>query len=241
MVERVVAGAPFDPKADDWNTIGQATEYVQEQMRLGAPVAVTPAIQLFDRLKVRNDTGSNLAAGLALEVGTKIPTTLTQRALWFVGGIPAPDGTKIWGIAPRAIPSGAFGDLITIGNMLATVSVGHASHTHADVQSSSTTLLSGFHGFPIVYKPSGTGTLECVIRLGAGYERGPLDGKNDSTITSGSSGTVSIWLEGTDSGANETGWADWMTAGVSIGSGKEVTMFWFPRRQRWGVRERQCP
>lgn len=226
------------PSAETWNNIVNAGEYVAK-LATGepSPVLLTQVDPL--RVRVRNDSGGDILAGKALEVGAKLLTTLKRESLWFEGETPSPDGTRLWGVTETAIKQDKLGDLLLGGLVVATVSVGHLAHTHVDVAASSTTLVSGFHGYPIVWKPTSTGTASCVVNLSGGYHRGPLAGKPDSTISDGGSGTVSIWLNGSDSGANETWYLDWM-ASESLTSGVEAVAFWYPDRQKWVVNNAGC-
>lgn len=65
--------------------------------------------------------------------------------------------------------------------------------------------------------------------------------KSDSTITAGSSGTVSIYSDpSTDSGDNVTAWADWMDGGQDISSGKELLIMWFPGENKWRIIGAEC-
>ena len=67
-------------------------------------------------------------------------------------------------------------------------------------------------------------------------------GKSDSTITAGSSGTVSIWSGSTlaDTGVNVTAWLDWMDGGENVSSGKELLIQWFPDRGKWQIIGADC-
>lgn len=233
---RVNRGSIFKlPPASIQNTlIDMALEH-QRGRPTGSPPPLTP--RSLEILKIKNESGSGLAAGKVLGVGAKLLTTVANESLWFSGDLPT--ATSKWGVLLRQTPDDAIDDLQMAGLVMASVSVGHASHTHADISAGSATLVSGFHGYPIVWKTSGTGTSDCLINLSGGYERGPLAGKPDSTISDGGSGTVSIWLNGSDSGANETWYLDWMAAD-SISSGKEAIAFWFPDRQKWVVTNAEC-
>lgn len=233
---RVVRGSIFrlPPVAIQDTLIDMALEH-RRARSVGSPPAISP--RSLEILTIKNESGSGLAAGKVLAVGAKLLTTVTNDALWFSGDLPT--ATSKWGVLLRQTPDDALEELQMAGLVMASVSVGHASHTHADISVGSATLVSGFHGYPIVWKPSGTGTADCVLNLSGGYERGPLAGKPDSTISDGGSGTVSIWLNGSDSGANETWYVDWM-ASESLTSGVEAVAFWYPDRQKWVVNNAGC-
>lgn len=185
----------------------------------------------------KNDSSAERNAGEPLCLGTSLVTTLTNEAMWLNGIAPATGSS--FGLTRRYMPEDAIDELQLFGPCMARVSVGHASHTHADVVTGTSTLVSGFHGCPILYKPSGTGTKDCIVLLGQ-LERGPYKAKADSTISAGSSGTVSIWLDGTDSGANETAYLSWIDNGGSISSGSELYISWFPADGKWRITNAEC-
>jgi hypothetical protein len=64
--------------------------------------------------------------------------------------------------------------------------------------------------------------------------------KADSTITAGSSGTVSIWDDTSDTTDNVTAYLDWMDGGNDISSGKELLIMYFPELGRWQIIGAEC-
>jgi hypothetical protein len=65
--------------------------------------------------------------------------------------------------------------------------------------------------------------------------------KADSTITAGSSGTVSIWTGGSDSTKNVTAYFNWMDTGApDVETTDELLIGWFPDESSWTVTERSC-
>lgn len=64
--------------------------------------------------------------------------------------------------------------------------------------------------------------------------------KPDSNITAGSSGTVSVWSGGSDSGVNLTAHVDWMDGGDDVSSGKEAMIKYFPDEDKWYVIGAEC-
>lgn len=55
----------------------------------------------------------------------------------------------------------------------------------------------------------------------------------DSTITAGSSGTFSLWANGSDSGQNVTGYYDWGTDSVDLAAATDSWLRWDPTRAKW--------
>lgn len=74
------------------------------------------------------------------------------------------------------------------------------------------------HVLPVIESPK-RGFFEVAYPYGLEQQ-----GKPDSTITSGSSGTVSIYAGVTDTGVNITGNVNWADSGDDVTSGKES--FW---------------
>lgn len=193
-----------------------------------------------NRVKARNDTGSGLPAGRALEIGDKILTTIDRRSLWFAGTTPTPDPKKLWGIAEQEIPSGEIGDLVISGVAVVRLVINDADHVFADVAASSTTLSSAWHGMPIVWKPAGTGTVDAVIRLGTSYN-GPFEGvvTQSGGISAGGSGSCDVKWNGSTVDSI-TLYNDWMDGGEVLGQNAEVRFAWQPDRQKYVVVGADC-
>lgn len=186
-----------------------------------------------NRVQVRNDSGSGLPAGRALEIGDKLLTTLDRRAMWFAGSTPTPDPKKLWGIAEQEIPNGDIGELIVSGVAVVRLLINDADHVFADVAASSTTLSSAWHGMPILWKPAGTGTVDAVIRIGTAYN-GPFEGvvTQGGGISAGGSGTCDVKWNGATVDSI-TLYNDWMDGGEVLGQNAEVRFAWQPDRQRY--------
>jgi hypothetical protein len=65
-------------------------------------------------------------------------------------------------------------------------------------------------------------------------------GKTDAAITADSSGTVSIWSGGADTGDNVTAYLDWAHGDEDISLGKEVFIQWFADEQKWIITGAEC-
>lgn len=88
------------------------------------------------------------------------------------------------------------------------------------------------------------GAIESDIALGtmggAGVGRLFYKAVADSAITDGSSGTVSIWENGVDTGTNVTAHLNWVTGGEDISAGKELVIWWFDDEQKWVILIAEC-
>jgi len=65
-------------------------------------------------------------------------------------------------------------------------------------------------------------------------------GKADAEITADSSGTVSIWRDGVDTGEDVTAELDWMHGSENISLGKEVLVTWFADEGIWRITGAEC-
>ena len=65
-------------------------------------------------------------------------------------------------------------------------------------------------------------------------------GKADADITVGSTGTVSIWRDGSDTTENEDAKLDWMAGTTQVSSGKEVMITWFADEGIWRITGAEC-
>lgn len=65
-------------------------------------------------------------------------------------------------------------------------------------------------------------------------------GVADSTISVDSSGVVSIWVDGEDSGEDVTAHLDWMHGDEQISADKQVIVTWFPLDAKWRITAAEC-
>jgi hypothetical protein len=123
----------------------------------------------YSKVKVKNNTGGDLAKGSVVEFGTFLLTEIETDYLWFNGE--EPDLTRVgWGVLPRPIPSGEIDECICLGVLPALVKIEDEDHKYAARESGETVLKSQEAVGPvkILYKPTG-GTppeeRECVVQL----------------------------------------------------------------------------
>jgi hypothetical protein len=65
-------------------------------------------------------------------------------------------------------------------------------------------------------------------------------GKTDADIIVGSSGSISIWSGGVDTGDNQTAHLDWMAGTTDVSSGKEVLITYFADEDLWRITGAEC-
>lgn len=235
------AGDPFQvPPAGEWNGMVGAGEEYNERRSLGNQSTSTSRIVDPTRIDILNNTGSDILNGRALEIGDKLLTTIDRQGLWFTGGTPAPDGTKLWGVCELPILTGGIGKLIIAGAAVSRVTINDADHRWADVVSSSTTLQTAWHGVPILYKPSGTGTVDAVLLLGS-IQCPELDCviTQSGGIAGGSSGTANVKWNGSTVDSI-TVYNDWMDGSQTVGENAEARFRWQPDRQKYVLVGADC-
>jgi hypothetical protein len=65
-------------------------------------------------------------------------------------------------------------------------------------------------------------------------------GMADGNISVDSSGTISLYDDGSDTGENVTAYLDWMHGDEQVSSGKEVLVTWFPMESKWRITAAEC-
>ena len=65
-------------------------------------------------------------------------------------------------------------------------------------------------------------------------------GKADADIAVDTTGTISIWRDGSDTTENETAKLDWMAGTTQVSSGKEVMITWFADEGIWRITGAEC-
>jgi hypothetical protein len=190
-----------------------------------------------DKIRVKLASGGPYDIGTPLEVGAPSFSTVSRSDNWHVAALRS--GNRAIGIALEPITNSRFGWLQLDGVCPALVSVGDVDHTHAYVATSGTTLTSGFGGpIELVSAPASTGSQTLLVRLGCPLLR--RKAKSAATISAGSSGSASIWLDGSNVGTI-TAYFNWMENGIaSIASGKEMIVDWFDDEQKWVVTAAEC-
>jgi hypothetical protein len=165
-------GQPFSaPKAEIWNSmIDAGNAYRNARLSNGEPGPTRP--RQTDIIKLKNNSGADRSRGEILRINGKAITDLSDEHLWLIGSAPTDAG--YFGILKEPIASGSIGQVQVSGCCMAMVDIVDADHTRAKAVASQYVLESSDDGpIEIVYKPSGSGELECVVRFGGGGEGGP--------------------------------------------------------------------
>jgi len=159
------SGQPFKaPPAEIWNGMVDAGEaYRTGRLGVSDPGPTRP--RETDIIKLRNSSGADRARGEILWIDGKAVTELTDESIWLDGKTPTADG--YFAILKEPIVSTGVGRAQVSGCCLASVTVGNADHRRAKPAAGTYVLVSADDGpIEIVYAPSGTGELECVVRFG---------------------------------------------------------------------------
>jgi hypothetical protein len=152
------------PPAEIWNGMVDAgAAYRAGRLSIGDPGPTRP--RETDIIRLRNSSGSDRAKGHILWIDGKAITDLDEESIWLVGKTPTADG--YFAILKEPIANAGLGRAQVSGACLAKVNVLNTGHTRAKATAGSFVLDSADSGpLEIVYAPSGTGELECVVRFG---------------------------------------------------------------------------
>ena len=246
---KVSSGAPFAPTAAAWNSFIDAAKLAKMRgdargLNLQSAGRESPS----NTILVRNNSDSELPAlAIACVSGPIIlpsenATEFTVRSGWTVAAPTSSDFGNFVVLA-ESVPAGELGLAWSGGIVPCKLQVDHASMTRADIDAGNTTkLLANYHGSAqILWKESGTGSsLWAAVRMGQ-PQSVMLAGKANSDITTGSTGAMSVYDSGVDTGYDLEGiHLDWMHGGQQISSGKEVIASYFPLENRWRFTHAEC-
>lgn len=238
--EEVSPGQPWEPPySGEWNSM-LAVAARNQSTALSAGEGEGRALTGATTVLVNNTTGSTYAAGAIVVVGQPSFTTASDsyESYIFDSAIPVAADRGRWGIVPYPIPSGELGIAISGGIAYCQVNVTHESHSRADVVAGGG-LESGFSGSAeITHKPSGTGTLDCVVRFHV-LDQAEVKGVVDADIAVDGSGVVSVW-RGSDTGSNITAHLNWMHGNEKVSAGKQVIASWFSDEMKWIITHAEC-
>ncbi len=187
------AGQPFKPpKAEIWNSmIDAGNAFRNNQLSNGVPDRTKP--RQTDIIKVKNDCGQNRARGEILSLTNKAVTDLSDEHIWLIGS--ETTNCNYFGILKEPIAIDGIGDCQVSGCCMAQVDVIDVDHTCAKVAAGSYVLESSTTGpIEILYKPNGTGELECVVRFGGGPKL-QLGRTDSGGIPLGGPATVTLYEE----------------------------------------------
>ena len=234
MTHKAVPGQPLIVKAGEYNAAMEAGQWFSQQKQLGESQSgivggVNPCV-----VKVKNDSGGNLAAGTVVELSSSLLTTLDRQHLW-LSGIARAGNDPGFGVLIEPIKSGEIGLCQVSGVCLASVDIQDADNTHARLVASSTTLKGCFGGpVEILQKPSGTGVKTCVVRLGV-RQSIIRRAKAAAAITAGNSGDVNVYLNGSSRGTI-TAYNNWDAGDVA--NNDEIRILYHHDLDKWEILKR---
>lgn len=177
-LERKRRGDRADIKLQDWNTIGETVDIVQDSRAFlnGKPIEYSRESAI---VWVYNGSGGNVDRHGVLGLDG-ILVTESENADRFVetpafeGYTPSrPDHLGRFAVLLEPIADEGMGRACLIGATVANVQINDATDTHAEILNGSTAkLTSGKYGTArILYKPSGTGDKLCWVKIG--HDPGP--------------------------------------------------------------------
>jgi hypothetical protein len=165
MPDKVTTGDIIEPRAGLWNDMVDAAN-AHKRQRLGLarkprPPKITPP----DRVKVKNVSGENLAAGSVVQLGEFLLDEVTNDFLWFEADKPT-SLTATHAILRKALPNDEIGEAQIIGTVVARVNVNDENHEYAKVVIDETELASTDEAGPIriLFAP-GTGSQSCAVLI----------------------------------------------------------------------------
>lgn len=168
MVQRAMPGGQWTPPlAQDWNSIGEATEVYHREERASTGPQKKQWILPTEWMFCRNDSGQDRAAGEVLEAGDYLLDEFDPFSLWFEGVAPtSPVRKSTHGVLRVACKADKLERVQVSGIVRALVNVSNTDHHFCDAAVASHVLASNDRGpHKIVYKPAGTGELECAVLL----------------------------------------------------------------------------
>lgn len=231
------------PPAEEWNDMIDAGAEFGKRRRLGQQSGSIVIPESGNKITIKNVSGAAITAGDALQIGTKLLGTINRNNLWFEGDTPAVPSTSLWGVAEFPLRSDELGPLIISGVAVAPVTINDAQHCFADIADATETLSSAWHGARILYKPSGTGVLTCVLLLGPLVD-GPWKGVVSEVdgIDAGNTGEVTVWWEGAETTTPDTVQAKyaWMAGAGNAAEGAECLFRWVRDEGIYEITEIEC-
>jgi len=236
--ERVRGGDPLDVHHREYNAFIDAA--VRDEAIDGGDLFDRAISTASRRVMLFNGSGSTIPAGEIRKLGAPSFTSGDHYESYTFEAV-AIDAANDRGFVylPNPIEDDTYGSVIVGGIAYAPVNVGHESHDRCDV-GTATQLASGFSGHArILYKPAGTGVLNCVIDIGE-IDYGKVKAVADATIPTDGSAAASVHRNGSDTGANVTAYLNWTHGDEDISAGKQITVEWFSDERKWVVVNADC-
>lgn len=225
------------------NAVLEATEFYQNVIRNGGGgLSRAAGRRDTNTVDVKNLTGGALVVGNVVQLGSLLLGTnsFDGAHFWLQGNTPSAPATARYAIVAQPMASNAIDEAFISGCCLCKVNVGDTDHTHAYPVASATVLTSGYWGPVEILSPlSSTGEQLVYGRL-ISMTGTRLKAVADAAITYDSSGTVSVWREGSDTGENLTAHLNWMHGDENIDSGSELLIEWFADEGKWIIVGADC-
>ncbi len=148
---------------------------------------------------IRNNTGADLGKRAIVGLGDSVISLASNERQWkdeiVISGETPETGTHDtkYAVLSESIRDGKIGEAVIYGVTQVLLSVGNASHTHANIKDGETDYLETAMGgtAEILWKASGTGEKLGIVCI---KERKlTLIGKAGSSIAKGASGSVTVW------------------------------------------------
>lgn len=243
---KVNPGDPLRIQATDWNTLLDVAEQARLTSLLTASGAARMSLRNGIVVPVKNNTGATLSRYHAAGIGAPLFTHADNadtflNQLGFNGQDAAATYLGKFAVMQETTPDQKIGRGLLQGITVAEITVNHADHDRVDVDTSGgAKLVSQFYGAgEIVYKESGTGTKWAIIRVGA-FVAPIMKAIAGGTITAGSSGSVTIQINGSDS-QSVTAHLDWMHNSIDVSADDELLIYFFKDANKWVIIGAECP
>ena len=244
-LKKVLPGQELAIPAEAYNAFVDAAMACRGNRSLGTSVS-TPGGLSSSVIKVKNNTAGALDrfAAVGLESLAITPSgSLQNFQNTPVFNVVAPGSATYLGkfaVLQEPLPAAYIGDAIVSGVTVAQITVNHASHDRADVNpSGGAALVSAFYGAAeILYVESGTGAKWAVLRLGA-FVAPLLKAKADAQIAVGSSGSVTVYRNGSATEA-VTAHLNWMDGNQAVAAASELLIQYFRDESKWVIVGAEC-
>lgn len=196
MGEKVSPGSPLRIGSNDWNgMLDMLAWWKRHYGTMGAsqPKAATKYPDVLNRAFIKNNSAANRRQGEILKLGSILTSAIKWKGMnYYAGTIPASAADRI-GVLLEAIDysSSNVGLVQVAGIAPAWVDMTASGDGWCYPDGTNAVLKSAKSGiYRIAYAPSGTGEKQCLVDLEPQWT---LFGKAGSSISKGSTGTITIW------------------------------------------------
>jgi len=164
---KAAPGSPFKaPPARIWNNMVDAGRAFADGQLNNAPPQPTRS-RATDLLRLKNSSGAVRKKGEILKIQGKVIETVNDESIWLDGIAVTADCR--FGILSTPAETSEVVTAQVSGVCMAVVNVTDATHTFASAADADYVLQSGTSGpLEILFAPSGTGQLDCVVRFAGG-------------------------------------------------------------------------